>query len=78
MQIGQQNMQSTDENFTVVSTAALESLKRMVEELERDAARYRWLREKSWIQSEVEWRTSTNCDSLEDIDAAIDAAIKKE
>jgi hypothetical protein len=38
MQIGQQNLQSTDENFTVVSTAALESIKRMVDKLqdERD------------------------------------------
>lgn len=38
---------------TVVSTAALESLKRMVEELERDAARYRWLRTAGAWESEI-------------------------
>ena len=43
----------------------------------RDAARYRWLIDQHWIQTEVDWRLiSTHQDStIRQLDAAIDAAI---
>ena len=43
----------------------------------KDAARYRWLIDQHWIQTEVEWRLiSTDQDStIKQLDAAIDAAI---
>lgn len=65
-----------------VSEDALNTLKRMVEELERDAARYRWLRDSKIEDDAQEWI----CVGLFDIggvseidgaelDAAIDAAM---
>ena len=43
----------------------------------RDAARYRWLIDQHWIQTEVDWRLmSTDQDStIKQLDAAIDAAL---
>ena len=43
----------------------------------KDAARYRWLIDQHWIQTEVDWRLiSTHQDStIRQLDAAIDAAL---
>ncbi len=47
------------------------------DEVVKDAARYRWLIDQHWIQTEVDWRLmSTDQDStIKQLDAAIDAAI---
>jgi hypothetical protein len=70
------DLQAKDGEFTVVSTAALDSLKRMVEELERDAARYRWLRQ----NNDDLWHSycSESDETLNDFDAAIDKVMKHE
>ena len=45
--------------------------------VQKDAARYRWLIDQHWIQTEVDWRLiSTHQDStIRQLDAAIDAAL---
>lgn len=66
-----------------IEESALDSLKRMVEELEKDAARYRWLRIQHWSESEICVVASPkqavnlgyDCPSTDRLDAAIDAAI---
>ena len=57
-----------------IEAEALESLKRMVKELERDAARYRWLRERG------AWETEAFLNGLTDdeFDVAIDDAMKND
>lgn len=49
-----------------------------INELRRDAERYRWLIDQQWIQTEVDWRLiPTNQEStINQLGAAIDAAIK--
>lgn len=57
-----------------------------LQELERDAARYRWLRRQGWNEAElcaVAWpaqavKLGHDCPSLDRLDTAIDAAIAKE
>jgi len=48
--------------------------------IERDAARYRWLRERDWCESEIVWHLGLSQSDDEvsnaEIDAAIDAAMK--
>ncbi len=70
------DLQAKDEDFTVVSTSALASLKRMVEELERDAARYRWLRDTPWLDTPIERIIALQQNAI--WDSAIDSAMKHE
>lgn len=60
----------------LIESEALNSLKRMVEELERDAARYRWIRRSSAWNNEERMRLLS--ENSETFDYAIDAAMKHE
>ena len=57
--------------------AHIERLTTRVAELEKDAARYRWLRENN-IVAHVKFEFADGCSYVyaEDLDAAIDAAMK--
>ena len=47
-----------------------------LEALRRDAERYRWLRERAWFQFEFNGRYEDSGETLQELDAAIDAAMK--
>ena len=71
-------------NMIQISESALDSLKAQIVELEKDAARYRWLRENNgaWqVQVAIMHKESDNCNwvhAIEGLDAAIDAAMKEQ
>ena len=44
-------------------------------ELRRDAERYRWLRERAWFQFEFDGRYGDSGETVQELDAAIDAAM---
>lgn len=47
------------------------------EALRRDAERYRWLRERAWFQFEFDGRYGDSGETVQELDAAIDAAMKE-
>ena len=49
-----------------------------IEALRRDAERYRWLRERAWFQFEFEGRYGDSGETVQELDAAIDAAMKED
>ncbi len=66
-----------------IEESALDSLKAMVQQLEKDAARYRWLRMQHWSESELAVVKNPKqavvlgyeCPSSDRLDAEIDAQI---
>jgi len=60
----------------LIEESALDSLKRMVEELERDAARYRWLRDTPWLDTPIERIIALQQNAI--WNSSIDAAMKHE
>lgn len=70
----------------LVSEAALESIKRMAEQDAKDAARYRWLRDKHWSDSVmcvvkhpmIAVKLGYECPSNDRLDEAIDAAMQEQ
>ena len=49
---------------------------RVDQALRRDAERYRWLRERAWFQFEFEGRYGDSGETVQELDAAIDAAME--
>ena len=47
-----------------------------IEALRRDAERYRWLRERAWFQFEFDGRYGDSGETVQQLDAAIDAAMQ--
>ena len=45
------------------------------EALRRDAERYRWVRERAWFQFEFDGRYGDSGETVQELDAAIDAAM---
>lgn len=46
--------------------------------LRRDAERYRWLRERAWFQFEFDGRYGDSGETVQQLDAAIDAAMQED
>ena len=49
-----------------------------IEALRRDAERYRWLRERAWFQFEFDGRYGDSGETVQQLDAAIDAAMQED
>ena len=55
--------------------AEIERLKADIDAPRRDAERYRWLRERAWFQFEFDGRYGDSGETVQELDAAIDAAM---